>query len=416
MPTAVLVDLAECEACSTRHPLSELVDTAEHERFCSGCVADLKPCAGCDLPVRDNALTTDDDYRCAGCRSAFSVCDDCMRYTRYNIAILSGGDVCESCAEAYSTCDDCNFAVAEPVSINGERDVCEDCRQDYRECDRCETLIRGREDYCDDCYRPDHSLVHDSEYTPRPIFHGNGPLFLGLELELRTTPHGFDDSVETANDQLGRVAYLKHDGSISCGFELVTHPMSYDYAITEFPWSVLSRLRLLGCYTDDEVGIHVHLSRAGFDSPAHIYRWLKLVYRNEDEVSTLARRQDSQWAGFHPDIREKARELAHGGRGWGRYHAINTRPLHTFELRIFASSLQRQQVQAALSFAHASVEYTRTLRAHDVTRHRGWDWATFTAWVATRPEYAALTAELTALGATGSGVSTGNQEDLACAS
>ncbi|MEU4711695.1 hypothetical protein AB0G00_35270 [Nocardia salmonicida] len=413
MPTAVMVDLAECEACSTPHPLSELVDTAEDDRVCSGCVAELELCAGCDLPARETTLTTDDDYRCAGCRSASSVCDDCVRYTRYVVAVISGSDVCESCAQAYSTCEDCNFAVAEPISINGDWSVCADCRQDYRECDRCETLIRGRDDYCDDCGDPDNCLVHESDYTPRLIFHGQGPLFLGLELEIRTTVDGFDASAQTANDQLGGLAYLKYDGSIRCGFELVSHPMSFDYAIAEFPWSVLSRLRLLGCYTDDEVGIHVHLSRAGFDSPAHIYRWLKLVYRNEDGVTALARRRDSEWAGFHPDIRAEAKHLAHGGRGWGRYHAINTKPSDTFELRVFASSLKRQQVQAALGFAHASVEYTRGLRARDVARFGGWDWATFTAWVATRPEYAALTAELTA---TGSSVSAELQEDLACAS
>ena len=144
-------------------------------------------------------------------------------------------------------------------------------------------------------------------------------------------------------------------------------------------------------------------------------RWFR---HDSDSLTGQARKQRAlpQSLTRDTDIRAKAKELAHGGRGWGRYHAINTRPPHTFELRIFASSLQRQQVQAALGFAHASVEYTRTLRAHDITRHQGWDWTTFTAWAATRPEYAALTAELTALGATGSGVSTGNQEDLACAS
>ncbi|MEV4158452.1 hypothetical protein AB0J48_36085 [Nocardia salmonicida] len=416
MPTAVMVDLAECESCSTRHPASELVETAEHTRVCSGCVADHDRCAGCDLPARDTALTTDDDFRCAGCRSAFSVCDDCDRYTPYNIEVVSGGDVCQACTQDYPTCEDCNFATAESFSINGIWTVCADCRRDYTECNRCETLIRGRDDYCDDCAQPDHSQVHESDYTPRPIFHGQGPLFLGMELELRTTPNGFDDSVETANDHLRGLAYLKHDGSVSCGFELVTHPMSFEYAISQFPWSVLARLRLLGCYTDDEVGIHVHLSRAGFDSPAHIYRWLKLVYRNEDGVTMLARRQFSQWAQFDPDIRDMAKQLAHGHHGWGRYHAINTSPPHTFELRVFASSLHRQQVQAALGFAHASVEYTRTLRSYDVARNQGWDWTTFTAWVAARPEYAALTAELTALNAAGSGVFTGHQEDLACAS
>lgn len=73
-------------------------------------------------------------------------------------------------------------------------------------------------------------------------------------------------------------------------------------------------------------------------------------------------------------------------------------------------------MKAALGFAHASVEYTRALRAHDVVAGQGWDWATFTAWVAQHPEYAALTAELAALTPTETGVPSSNLEDFACAS
>ncbi|MFC9964304.1 hypothetical protein ACFVH4_08665 [Nocardia ignorata] len=416
MPTAVLVDLAECEGCSVRRPTAELVETAENEQLCAGCVAFLDLCERCDLPARDTALTTADDYWCAGCRAPCTLCEDCERYAPYIVAVIAGADVCESCAESYTSCDDCNERTTDPVTVEGYRDVCLDCRDDYSPCRRCRTLIRGREYYCDDCAQPDDSRVHDSDYTPHPIFHGQGPLFLGMELELRTTVHGYEDSVATANNHLDGVGYLKHDGSISCGFELVTHPMSFDYAMSEFPWALLPRLRLLGCHTDDEVGIHVHVSRAGFDSPAHIYRWLKLVYRNEDDVTALARRQYSQWASFDPEIRAMAKDLAHGGHGWGRYHAINARPAHTFELRVFASSLKRREVQAALGFAHATVEYTRTLRAHDVVRGQGWDWATFTAWVAQRPEYAALTAELAALTPTETRAARSNLEDFACAS
>lgn len=71
------------------------------------------------------------------------------------------------------------------------------------------------------------------------------------------------------------------------------------------------------------------------------------------------------------------------------------------KLRVFASSLHRQQVLAALAFADASVEYTRGLTAAQIARRCGWEWSAFTAWIATRPHYAALTSEL---------------EDLACAS
>ncbi len=414
MPTAVLVELTQCESCSAGHDLADLVDTADGDAVCQECVAELELCESCDRPTRDPESTVDYEYRCTRCLAGWSECDDCHNYTNHITTILGGGDICQHCASEYLTCDDCDQLVADPVSINNESYVCPDCRHDYYECARCEILLRGRGDYCEDCAQPDHSLIHDSDYKPSSRFHGHGPLFLGLELEVRTTWEEFNASVETANEHLGGLGYLKHDGSISCGFELVTHPLSFDYAMTEFPWSLLNRLRLLGCYTDDEVGIHIHLSREGFDSPAHIYRWLKLVYRNEPAVTTLARRRDSDWASFDTDVRARAKHLAYGRHALGRYHAINPNNAATFELRVFASSLQRQQVQAALAFAHASVEYTRGLRARDVARFGGWDWNTFTAWVAARPQYAALTAELTDLAAIGGFDRT--EESFACAS
>ncbi|MGW4371991.1 hypothetical protein ACWEKT_40950, partial [Nocardia takedensis] len=187
----------------------------------------------------------------------------------------------------------------------------------------------------------------------------------------------------------------------SHGFEMVTHPMSWDYARTRFPWQLLNKLRLLGCRTDESVGIHVHVSRAGFDSPAHIYRWLKFVYRNESRVTVLARREDSEWARFTDGARSDAREYAKGSRaGRGRYQAINVYPVHTFEMRMFASSLRPRQVKAALGFAAASVEYTRTLTAAQVARSRGWEWSAFCAWLAPRPQFRDLYTEL---------------EELACA-
>ncbi|MDN2496233.1 hypothetical protein FHY52_05910 [Nocardia nova] len=241
--------------------------------------------------------------------------------------------------------------------------------------------------------------MHSYSYKPEPDFHGTGPLYLGLELEIKTPRDVFDDAAELAIDRLGDLGYLKEDGSIQpCGYELVTHPMSYKFACQQFPWSLLNRLRMLGAYTDTSVGIHVHVSRAGFSSPAHAYRWLKFVYRNESHVKVLARRDSEQWAVFDPGARARAAAHAKGETGGAfRYQAINVCPEDTFELRVFASSLHAREVQAALAFADASVEYTRTLSAADIARRRGWEWVAFTAWLGARPEYRCLTDELEAL-------------------
>ncbi|MBY8863552.1 amidoligase family protein [Nocardia sp. CA2R105] len=266
----------------------------------------------------------------------------------------------------------------------------------------------GYADYCSDCTPSSSDHVHDYSYKPTPLFHGTGPVFLGLELELKTSGADCQDCALIATRKLGRLGYLKDDGSIGYGrgFEMVTHPMSYRYAIEQFPWDLLPQLEERGAYIDGDVGIHVHVSRAGFASPVHVYRWMKFFYRNESHITEVARRASDEWAAFAPQARAGIVDFAKGNDDYGlgnggRYQAINTLPEHTFEVRIFASSLIPQQVQAALALIAASVEYTRTLTSTDITRRHGWEWTAFVTWLRAHPDYAPLLAEL---------------EDLACAS
>ncbi|MEV0299119.1 hypothetical protein [Nocardia sp. NPDC050710] len=354
--------------------------------------------------------TIHDDLRCSECLIGWSRCHDCDAYTPAATAVVDLGDVCESCAEDYSSCDYCGRHAADRFSVDSGDEVCSDCRSEhYRECDDCTVLVLKDETYCSDCaedHAPTHPDVLDYDEKPTPRFHGNGPLFLGLELEIITTHNDFYDAVDTAIEHLVDLAYLKQDDSIKpCGFELVTHPMSYHYALRHFPWPLLDKLHGLDCKTDTSVGLHIHLSRTGFSGPAHTFRWLKFVYRNQFPVTALARRSSPEWAEFSRQSRARAAAHAKGEREPAaearRSVAVNANPEHTFELRVFASSLDAQQVQAALGFAQASVEYTRGLRVTDIIHHRGWEWDAFTAWVRARPDYAGLLAEM---------------QDLACAS
>ncbi|WP_280188545.1 MULTISPECIES: hypothetical protein [Nocardia] len=402
MPASALADPL-CEECSCPVTSEELIATTDGDRVCADCAAGMPRCDECADHTRTDTLrrTIDDRLLCRECLTGWHQCGECDTYTR-DIRTVVGAvaEVCADCASSYETCDDCGELATEVYRVDGGSQVCERCEdEDYRECFDCFTLVPRDLGYCDSCAHSSsaHDGVHDSYYTPELRFHGEGPMFLGMELELKTPDRSYRDAVDTALAHVKDLAYLKEDGSISCGFELVTHPMSYEYALARFPWQLLNRLRLLGCYTDEGVGIHVHVSRAGFSSPAHAYRWLKFVYRNERSVTTLARRASS-WAEFSPQQRSSAQDYAKGGQdGYGRYQAINVCPEDTFELRVFASSLHPQQVQAALAFAAASVEYTRELSAADIARRRGWEWTAFTTWVRSRPEYSPLLAEMEAL-------------------
>ncbi|ALG14554.1 hypothetical protein AOZ06_04865 [Kibdelosporangium phytohabitans] len=235
--------------------------------------------------------------------------------------------------------------------------------------------------------------MHSYSYKPKPKFQGDGPLFVGIELEVSTPDGRVRDAAHTVLKHLGTVGYLKEDSSIrGQGFEIVSHPMSYAWAMEQFPWTFLDSLTWLGCDADAN-GLHVHVSREAFDGPCHLYRWMKFFYRNQRQVVTLARRGSNPHADFGSGGRRNIKHYAKGEKS-NRYQAINTQNDATLELRVFAGTLKRQQAQAAIGLAVASVEYTRLLSTRDIVRCGGWEWPAFAAWVSERSEFAPLWAEM----------------------
>lgn len=347
----------------------------------------------------ENSLSRglDEGLVCRDCSRNSTRCSRCRERIPAAVITVEGDRVCRYCAERYyDRCFNCRAFTADSRYISGGFRACLGCAQRYSECDLCGTLIHDA--VCDSCEFQGN--VRSYSYKPDPRFFGQGPVHLGLELEIIVPNYNYDSSALLVSDCVGRTAYLKFDSSIQpLGFELVTHPMDYRFAIDKFPWDLLDRLRQLGCTSDERVGLHVHVSRAGFDSPTHIYRWAKLIYRNETHAIRLARRR-THYAAFTATARSKVKhaakdELRH--YGLDRYQAINPHPRNSLELRIFAGSLDRQYVQAALAFVDASVEYTRRLTSTDVLRDGGWEWSRFVDWVCVQDRYAPLRAELEAL-------------------
>ena len=349
------------------------ITTAEGDVVCETCAPDNHvQCNSCDEWRRS-------DGRCTSCVT----CARCHELTPESDAVITlrGSTICDECRDRwYWRCQSCD-------GWNRDGAGCANgcCSQDC-ECDDC----------CDEDVDEDlGGLVHDYEYKPRPMFHGTGPLFLGAEIEIETPHYDTEKCAKIAQSHLGSLGYLKTDSSIGHGFEIVTHPMSYDWALANFPWPMLTALRNAGCYASASTGIHVHVSRAGFSSACHTYRWMKFIYRNEQQVKIVARRCSNEWAAFTDQDRAAVKDYAKGAYG-ERYRAINTNNTHTFELRVFASSLNPGEVQAALGLAAASIEYTRDLSVPNIL-HGGWTWTAFVAWLAQQPAYAPLAQQLEAL-------------------
>ncbi|WP_312642501.1 hypothetical protein [Hydrogenoanaerobacterium sp.] len=93
--------------------------------------------------------------------------------------------------------------------------------------------------YCGHCYENHRSdAIQEYSYKPEPIFYGDGSCCFGVELEIDNG--GKDDQKAQAlldiGNRQGSYIYIKSDGSLDDGMEIVTHPMALDFHQNKMPW------------------------------------------------------------------------------------------------------------------------------------------------------------------------------------
>lgn len=263
---------------------------------------------------------------------------------------------------------------------------------------------------CDSGRYSDHDeyFVHPFSYRPHFKPKGNWRVtdgfyrepLMGVELEVGGRSARYISPVVRQVDDSEDHLYMKEDGSIS-GVEIVTHPMTLEYA-RDYPFpELLKSLRKARCKVDDGYGLHIHVARNAFhvkgkQSSTHQMVWLLFLYRNSGKLEMLARRHANRYATWHkPRPGELVRKAKFVGDRYNdsRYVAVNCNNNATFELRFFKATLSEQEFYAALEFADASVRYTREIHTRDVLRGGALTWPHFVEWVE-RHNYVQLAAEL----------------------
>lgn len=356
------------------------------------------------------------DYMDNNCLAYCDYCGDIFDTTSaYAVGVWRYGTAhhfcTEDCAHRYGCyqCAECGewFHEQDMRETHGGDMVCEDCAENnYYRCDNCGDLFSEDEMhfdggegayYCEDCYNECRSAIHSYDYKPLAIFHGNESFlnqpFLGMELEI----DGGDDARETSRalhaiDPDEQLFYLKHDGSLDDGIEIVTHPHTLD-AFSKFPWEQIVKVALDAGFRSndtDTCGIHVHIDRAYFGPQGEkrdigVYQLMRLIDRFRVPLQALARRRDATYATWTPvyidDVTKseplKAYEAqAHQLRNYDRYHMINLENYNTVELRFFKGSLNLTTIRATLALvtrlavvaAHSSETTIETLTWDDFSQ------------------------------------------------
>jgi hypothetical protein len=216
---------------------------------------------------------------------------------------------------------------------------------------------------------PHDAQAKDVAYTMQPRAN---QLYLGLELEVEREDGAFEPFQLTRlieHDGL----FTKRDGSLDDGLEIVSYPATIDAWHGSFGEALAARLTLLrrlgyrSYYASSKrCGLHVHLSRGGFNGPLHVARFAEYIYRNIAETTLMARRTVDDMDRYASLLREVTdRDVSVVAREKGmlrspeRYAAVNTSNAHTVEVRVFRGTLQYSSIMRSLQWLAALVEWTR---------------------------------------------------------
>ncbi len=175
--------------------------------------------------------------------------------------------------------------------------------------------------------------------------------------------HNARQLLEIANNNADNL-YIKRDGSLDCGMELVTHPMTPGYHMKKMPWGeILEEARSMG-YTSHMAmtcGLHVHISRRAFGDnyyyqEAAIARLIFFVEKFWPEMLRFSRRTQSQlndWAKRYGAQLTPTDQLKHAKNSdAGRYAAVNLQNRNTVEIRIFRGTLKLNTLLATLQMVN----------------------------------------------------------------
>lgn len=221
---------------------------------------------------------------------------------------------------------------------------------------------------------------------PSPVFFGSAEnkAFFGLELETEFEDSGWDPNslAQELHDNHWKnegLWYWHFDGSLDNGVEFVSHPMSADYFRNELDLGWLDYLRGQGLrsWNTTTCGIHIHTSRAGFESDVHLFAFARLIYLHRTQWQQLAGRESNGYASFNlVDRAPLALDIKKKSDTRNRYVAVNLTPNSTVEVRIFRGSLNPRRVRSALELISSAVEFTRGMTIRDLNLD-GLNWSRF---------------------------------------
>lgn len=401
-----------CVLCNDTVDEDDVRRFADGRTACENCTVWCESCE--DLTASDEAIS---DHNASYCGNCGWYCDHCRGAYSNDSNYVSGESWCDGCYENDSFyCEPCGESYSDRYdyySVEGDT-WCQDCMESSAwYCDECGEYYRD-DNECDcgntangappvagrncNCRR----IIHEYSCKPSLVFHGvsNRRLYMGFELETQIRGGDLEGASIFTDTALAtdKVGIIKYDASIGRdgydGFEIVTQPHTHLHYRENSAslWDTIDKLRTqYGARSWDtkSCGLHIHISRAGFSSGAHMHRFISFVYSNAEYMMKFAGRK-SDYARFNDvytfneydqPVKSFKHKVADPRRSsTERYSAVNTQNRDTLELRFFRGTMNTRTILSALDLAQAMVEYTRDLRLDEV-KLGALDWSWFADYV-----------------------------------
>ncbi len=334
---------------------------------------------------------------CSHCGS-FIDTDD---YEEFNEEIL-----CSDCIDNFtSICDCCGERIWSEDTYGDEyTTLCYHCYNNhYTRCEECDSIIHNDDAYeyddgyfCCECYQNirRNTSIHEYGYKPEPIFYGDSNHYFGVELEIDGA--GKDDDyaqelLDIANIH-GEHIYIKTDGSLDDGIEIVTHPMSLEYH-KDFCWEDIMHHSVRLGYRSHQTstcGLHVHVNRDSLGENRDkqdevISRILYFVEHHWNEILKFSRRSEyamNRWAARYGYENSPKAIMDKAKKNYGRYVAVNLCNYHTIEFRLFRGTLKYNTLIATLELVNKICELAVLMDDDEIAKL---SWSEFVAGI-TEPE------------------------------
>lgn len=348
---------------------------------------DKTKCCGCSEVVKEGN-TINHQFYCISCTDDdFCTCSTCSQFVSNDDSIkIKYNSYCSSfCANeaGYFKCSDCGEWPNKDdryIVATGEY-ICDSCySNNYFICEDCDEIHHNDngtyndyegEYYCDSCNEhaiDENRVIKEHDFRPRAFVYDKmaweNTIYLGIELEVEGGQEKADKVMDwLVKNGLDKRVYIKEDGSLDDGFEIVIHPTTLQALHKRFPMrKFLAYLKHIGLSSHSEgtCGLHVHISRKEL-TDRDLWAGKLFFWKCQKQLKTFSARLDKGCDSDDPFNYckfDQSMPVNGMSQPYGKYSAFNSASsIATAELRLFRGTLQYDRFLASLQFSDCFANY-----------------------------------------------------------